>query len=214
MKKIISFTLISLMLLSSKASAQILSKYQDYLYIENAPFSQKDKLSIEGLSKLKQFVTDSCGIALIKELNGESNPINVLELKTGQKQNFEIIGGMQMIDATPICKNRVLEKPVNSGIFGIDNGRNEVVFGFKLTPNYQYAMTNSSILYKKIIPNSCGFAKIKKPSNIFSDTLLRITYLAFNSSSSFWEVLDDKTWANLPERLPPICSKDIKYIPR
>nr|MDZ8061298.1 hypothetical protein [Nostoc sp. EkiNYC01] len=207
MKKITSIALLFLMLLSSKASAQILSKYQDDLYIQDAPFNPSDKLSIEGIKKLKQFKTDSCGIFLIRELNGESSPVDVLDLVSGQSENFTIIGEMQTINTVPICKNGTLQISINPGIFAISDGVNETLYGFKLNPASQYSITFNTILYKQITPNSCGFVKFKKPQNAINDNRLRIAYI--NSSS----VLDDKTWQTLPEKMPPICLKNIKYIP-
>ncbi|WP_138504459.1 hypothetical protein [Nostoc sp. PA-18-2419] len=202
-----------LIFLPSKASAQILSKYQDDLYIENAPFNPLDKLSIEGIKKLKQFQTDNCGIALIKELNGESSPVDVLDLSSGQTQTFTIVGGMQDINKTPVCKNGVLQTTVNSGIFAVNDNVHETVYGFKLNPNAGYSIVFNGMIYKKITPNSCGFAKIPKPQNAINDSLLRINYLVFNPSSSFSTVMDDKRWNTLPEKIPPICLKNIKYIP-
>lgn len=196
-----------LIFLPSKASAQILSKYQDDLYIENAPFNPSDQLSIEGIKKLKQFQSDSCGIALIKELNGESSPVDVLDLSSGQTQSFVIVGGMQTISRKPVCNNGVLQTTVNSGIFAIDDGVHETVYGFKLNINAGYSIVFNGMIYKKITPNSCGFAKIPKPQNAINDSLLRIVYKTSSSD------LDDKRWDGLPEKMPPICVKNIKYIP-
>ncbi|MBC1237577.1 hypothetical protein [Nostoc sp. 2RC] len=213
MKKISSLVLLFLMLFSSKATAQILSKSGDYLYIENAPFGSSDQLSIEGIKKIKQFKTNSCGIALIKELNGESSPLDVLNLSTGQTQSFTIVGGMQDINKTPVCTNGILQISVDPGIFSVNDNVHETVYGFKLNPNTSYAFTYNSATYKKITPNSCGFAKIKKPDNIISDAALRIAYLAFSSASSFSTVIDDKTWENLPDKTPTLCLNNTKYAP-
>lgn len=207
MKIIKIYLALLLIFFPSKASAQIFSKYQDELYIENAPFYPSDKLFIEGIKKLKQFQTDSCGIALIKELNGESNPVNVFDLSSSQNQSFIIVENMQIISNIPSCNNGILKTTVNLGIFAIDDGINETIYGFKLNPNAGYSITFDSMLSKKVTPNSCGFAKIKKPQNAINDNLLRITYKGLSSD------LDDKTWQSLPEKVPPICIKNIKYIP-
>lgn len=207
MKKIIFLALFFFVFLSSKVSAQILFKYQDNLYVENAPFSADDKLAIEGTKKLYNFQTDSCGIVLIKEFNGESSPIDILNLSSGETQNFTITDQIQNIISIPVCKNGILKVNVNPGIFAVNDDVHETVYGFRLNPYSSYTTIFNQIIYKKLNPNSCGFAKIKKPENTFDDNLLRIAYL---SSSS---VLDDKTWNNLPERMPSICVKNIRYIP-
>ncbi|AVH74455.1 hypothetical protein [Nostoc sp. 'Lobaria pulmonaria (5183) cyanobiont'] len=213
MKKIYFLVLLFLILFPSKASAQMLFKSGEYLYIENAPFNLNDKISIEGVQKLKQFKTNSCGIGLT-ELNADVSDVEILDLASSQKQSFSVMEEMDNFNKIPICNNGVLEVALYREVFSINDNVHETIFGFKLNPNTSYAFVYDSSISKKLTPNSCQFVKIKKPDNIISDSALKISYLIYNFSTFVLEPIEEKTWENLPEKKPPVCLRNIKYIPR
>lgn len=213
MKKISFLVLLFLILFPCKASAQILFKFGEYLYVENAPSRSDDKIKIEGITKLKQFKTNSCGIGLT-ELNADVSDVEILNLALAQKQSFSVLVEMENFNKTPACNNGVLEPAISTPVFSVNDNLHETIFGFKLNSNTSYAFVYNSSLSKKFQPNSCDFVKIKKPDNIISDTALRISYLVYNSSIFVWEPIEEKTWENLPEKKPPVCLRNIKYIPR